>query len=108
MIDIDEREAKRVGAMIDRVKRAGLTEESDVFLNTYWAWLRIAQAYVAARPYITGPTGHVDAVMDHWPKLVPGTPQRDDAAVLQDALDDEECHRQEDRRLRREAGEEFI
>ena len=82
MIDIDTNGVEKVEAMIGNVRAAGLTDEADLFHTTYWAWLRMAQSYVCARPYIQGATGHIDSVMDHWPKLIPGSPLRDDAARM--------------------------
>lgn len=106
---------EEVGEMIDRVRQAGLTREADVFSKSYWAWLRLTEAYVNAHPYVRNPESPsmtpisalsvVDFTFSHWAELVPGSPRIDDEAVLEAARRDEAWHREEDRRMRRAAGE---
>jgi hypothetical protein len=105
-----------VEALIETVKEAGLTDAANLFSNVYWAWLRTVSAYRAALPYVERPEEpsmtpfsalHVTTfTIEHWGSLIPGTPTIDNEAVRDEAAADEEWHRQEDRRLRRESGEE--
>lgn len=116
-IDIDYEATKRVTGLIEQVKDAGLTDAAEVFSNAYWAWLRVTSAYVAAHPYVRNPEPGmtpisaltvVDHTIEHWSALVPASPRIDDQAVLNEAAIDEAWHREEDRRMRREAGEDII
>jgi len=114
--EIDEGGADRVHALIKQVRAAGLEEAAKVFETTYWGWLRFVGAYVCGHPYVSKPEPgmtplsalHVaDYTLNHWAPQIPGSPQLDDKAVLQDAADDEAWHREEDRRMRRAAGEDI-
>lgn len=114
---IDEAGTKTVGALIDQVRAAGLTEAADAFSNAYWGWLRITSAYVNAHPYVRNPEKPymtpisaltvVDYTMNHWAPLIPGSPMLDDDRVMKNADDDDRWHREEDRRMRRAAGEDI-
>lgn len=115
--DIDYEATKAVDALIDEVKAAGFVVAADTFETVYWAWLRLTSAYVAAHPYVAAPEppnmtpisalSVTDFTFRHWAPLIPGTPALDDAAVLRESEADEEWHRQEDWRMRREAGEDL-
>jgi hypothetical protein len=117
-IDIDESGTKKVGELIERVRSAGLNEAADVFSNSYWGWLRLTSAYVNAHPYVASPEppnmtpisalSVTDFTLRHWAPQIPGSPQLDDKAVLEAAASDEEWHRQEDRRMRIDAGEDIL
>ena len=105
-----------VTSMIERVKAAGLSEEASAFETTYWGWLRLTSAYVHGHPYVAKPEDGmtpisalhvVDYTLNHWGPQIPGTPKLDDEAVLNEAAADEAWHREEDRRMRRAAGEEI-
>ena len=114
---IDEAGLLRVTAMIEATKASGLTAEAEMFRTVYWGWLRITQAYVCAHPYVEKPEPGgmtpisaltvVDSTFKHWGELIPGTPGLDDERVRREADDDEAWHRAEDRRMRRDAGEEI-
>ena len=116
MIDIDYEAAKAIDAQVEAVRKAGLGEAADMFSTVYWAWLRTMSAYVAGHPYVGAPEDgmtplsalHVtDTTIAHWAPKIPGTPMIDDQAVLDDAAADAAWHREEDRRMRRAAGEEI-
>lgn len=103
-----------VGALIEQVRAAGLTEAAEMFETSYWAWLKVIQAYRCAAPYVEKPDpGHppysalsvVEYTIRHWGRLIPGTPSLDNEEVRKEAAIDEAWHREEDRRMRREAGE---
>lgn len=114
---LDGQGIKRVQAHIEAVRAAGLTDAAEVFENTYWGWIRVTQAYVFAHPYVANPEPPsmtpisaltvVDYSLRHWSGLIPGSPTLDDEAVLHEAAVDEAWHREEDRRMRREAGEDI-
>lgn len=85
-----------------------------MFSTVYWGWYRLAQAYVSAHPYVANPEPGmtpisaltiVDFTYNHWSSLIPGSPKLDDEKVLREAAQDEAWHREEDRRMRRAAGE---
>ncbi len=112
--EIDEKGMKLVEAHIAAVRKAGLTEAADMFSTVYWGWLRFTEAYVFGIPYVEQPEGkmtpyqglHVaNFTLNHWGPKIPGTPKIDNAAVRRAADADEAWHREEDRRMRREAGE---
>jgi len=114
--DIDEEGTKVVEGHIERVRATGLTEAADMFATLYWAWLRFTESYVLGIPYVEKPEDkmtpyqglHVaNGTLNHWGPQIPGTPKIDNEAVRWDAAVDEEWHRQEDRRMRREAGEDI-
>lgn len=106
-----------VTCMVERLKAAGLTAEAEMFETVYWGWLRVTSAYVHAHPYVAKPESPTmtpisalsvtDYTLNHWGPQIPGTPKLDDAAVLEEAAADEAWHREEDRRMRREVGEEI-
>lgn len=111
---LDAAKLDEVNAMIERVRAAGLSEEADVFGNSYWGWIRMSEAYKYAHPYVANPEPGmtpasaltvVNYTQKHWSELIPGSPNLDDEAVLREAAIDEAWHREEDRRLRRDAGE---
>ncbi len=114
--DLDEVGLERVTGMVDAVRAAGLTTEAEMFDTLAWAWWRLTSAYVNAHPYVERPEPGgmtptsalhvVDVVMRHWGQLVPGTPKLDDERVRREAAADEAWHHEEDRRMRRDAGEE--
>ena len=114
---IDEAGMWAVDALIVQVRSAGLAEAAEVFSNVYWGWLRLTEAYVNAHPYVRNPEAPTitpisalsvtDFTLNHWAKLIPGSPQLNDEAVLSEAARDEEWHRQEDRRMRIDAGEDI-
>lgn len=116
--DIDYESTKTVGAMVDQVRAAGLLEAANTFETVYWAWLRTVSAYVLAHPYVEKPEAPtmtpisalsvVDSTLKHWSPLVPGTPMVNDEAVRVAADDDEAWHREEDRRMRRDAGDDVF
>ena len=102
--------------MIARVREAGLEQEAEVFSKSYWAWLRMTEAYVNAHPYVAKPEKGmtpisaltiVDFTFNHWAELVPGSPKLNDEKVLDDAARDEAWHHAEDLRMRREAGDDI-
>lgn len=112
--EIDDKGLKVVEGHIAAVRAAGLTEAAEMFSNVYWGWLRLTHAYVLGIPYVEKPEGKmtpyqglhvVNFTFKHWGPLIPGTPKMDNDAVRQAAKDDDEWHRQEDRAMRREAGE---
>jgi hypothetical protein len=112
--EIDDEGLKVVEAHIAAVRAAGLTEAADLFETIYWGWLRFTEAYVNGIPYVEKPEGNMkpyqglhvtNFTFKHWGPLIPGTPKMDNEAVRQAAADDDEWHRQEDRAMRREAGE---
>lgn len=113
--EIDESGTEKVAALIEQVKAAGLSDAATMFETVYWGWLRFTQAYVFGLPYVEKPEAggmtpysalHVTSeTLGYWAPKIPGTPQIDNEAVRWDAECDEEWHRQEDRRMRREAGE---
>lgn len=112
VFEIDEDGAKRVDNMIETVKSAGLTEAAEMFSNVYAAWIKTTQAYVFGHPYLNknglspfAAMHVVDTTFAYRADKIPGTPKLDDEGVLRDAADEEEWHRQEDRMMRREAGE---
>ncbi|BCH33167.1 hypothetical protein MesoLjLc_50970 [Mesorhizobium sp. L-8-10] len=115
MSDIDYKAAETVESMIDQVRAAGLEEAAAMFSTVYWGWLRLTSAYVNAHPYVANPEkpsmtpisalSVTDFTFRHWAPQIPGTPPLDDEAVLAAAARDEAWHREEDRRMRREAGE---
>lgn len=115
--NIDDAGVNRVNALVDKVRAAGLSEAADVFSNVYWGWLRLTSAYVNAHPYVRNPEAPTmtpisalsvtDFTLNHWASLIPGSPQLDDEAVIRAAEADEEWHRQEDWRMRRESGEDI-
>lgn len=116
-VEIDYGAAQKVDLMVERIRSAGFASEAEVFSNVYWAWLRVTSAYSQAHPYVRRPEpgmtpasalSVVDYTLRHWGPIIPGTPVIDDKQVLEAAADDEAWHREEDRRMRREAGEEFI
>lgn len=113
-IGIDHAAIDKVEALIEGVRAAGLSEAAEMFSTVYWGWLRLTEAYTYAHPYVAKPEPGMtpisalsvaDYSFNHWAALIPGTAKLDDAAVLHDAAVDEEWHRQEDRRMRRAAGE---
>lgn len=113
-IGIDEEGAKSVDALIEKVRGAGLTDAAEMFSTVYYAWLRTVEAYSYAIPYVEKPEGsmtpysalHVTTTtIGFWGPKIPGTPKIDNEAVRWDAECDAEWHRQEDRRMRRAAGE---
>ena len=75
----------RVSAMVDAVRGAGLATRLICSRTVYWGWLRIAQAYVCAHPYVAKPElptmtpmsalTVVDSSFRHWGEQIPGTPQ---------------------------------
>lgn len=112
--DIDEAGTKIVESHIAAVRSAGLHHAADMFSTIYWGWLRFTQAYVLGIPYVEKPEGNMrayqglhvaNATLNHWGPKIPGTPKIDNEAVRYAAAVDEEWHRQEDRRMRRDAGE---
>lgn len=112
--EIDEVGAAKVETMIESVRSAGLTEAADLFSTVYFAWLHAIHSYVLGHPYVEQPDEGmtpimglhvVDYTLRHWGPKIPGTPALDDDAVRRAADADEEWHRQEDRRMRRDAGE---
>ncbi len=112
--DIDEKGVALVEAQIAAVRAAGLADAAKMFETIYWGWLRFAHAYVLGLPYVEKPEGtmtpysalHVATfTFKHWAPQIPGTPKIDNDAVRKAAADDEEWHRQEDRAMRRAAGE---
>ena len=115
--ELDEADVLRVTAMIDAIQDAGLTTEAEMFSDVYWGWLRIAQAYVCAHPYVEKPElggmtpisalGVVDSGFGFWSAKIPGTPRLNDARIRREAVADDLWHRAEDRRMRIEAGEEL-
>lgn len=114
MTEIDQEAAKKVEALIESVRAAGLAEAAEMFGNVYFAWLRTIHSYVLGHPYVAKPEQGmtpimglhvVDYTLGIWGPQIPGTPSIDDAAVLREAAADEEWHRQEDRRMRRAFGE---
>jgi hypothetical protein len=116
--EIDEAGMLAVEAHIAQVRAAGLMDAADIFSNAYWGWLRLTSAYVNAHPYVRNPEAPMmtpisalsvtDFTLNHWAPLIPGSPQLNDEAVLLEARRDEEWHRQEDRRMRIEAGEDIL
>lgn len=116
--DINYEAAKAVDGLIDRVRAAGLGDAAEAFSNVYWGWLRLTSAYVNAHPYVANPEpptmtpisalSVTDYTFRHWAAIIPGSPQLDDEAVLREADRDEEWHRQEDRRMRIDAGEDIL
>lgn len=114
MSEINGEDIDRVNAMIERVRDAGLEEEATVFANSYWGWIRISESYRCAHPYVSKPDigmtpisalTVVDYTFSHWASLIPGSAKLDDAAVRNEADLDEFWHKEEDKRMRREAGE---
>lgn len=114
--EIDEAGAESVNKQIEAVRAAGLEDEAHQFETLYWGWLRLTEAYVNGHPYVSKPEKgmtplsalHVtDFTFRHWAPQIPGTPMLNDEAVLKEAADDEAWHREEDRRMRREYGEEI-
>lgn len=114
--DIDEAGANQVAGLIEQVRKAGLEDAAKMFETIYWGWLRTVSAYVVGHPYVAKPEegmtpisalGVVDFTLAHWALQIPGSPQLDDKGVLDDAAVDEAWHREEDRRMRRAAGEEI-
>lgn len=113
--EIDEAGVAKVTALVEAVRSAGLTEAAEMFSTVYWAWLRVIGAYVNAHPYVAQPEepnmtpisalSVTDYTINHWSPQIPGTPKLDDKAVLEAAAADEAWHREEDRRMRRDAGE---
>jgi len=116
--EIDDTGVNRVNALVDQVLAAGLTEAAEMFSNAYWGWLRLTSAYVNAHPYVANPEPPLmtpisalsvtDYTLNHWASVIPGSPQLDDEAVIREAEADEEWHRQEDRRMRIDAGEDIL
>jgi hypothetical protein len=116
--EIDDAGVNHVKALIDQVYAAGLGEAADTFSDCYWGWLRLTSAYVNAHPYVAKPEGPTmtpisaltvtDHTLNHWAPLIPGSPQLNDEGVMRDAEADEEWHRQEDRRMRIDAGEDIL
>ncbi len=114
-IGIDEAGIKKVEVLVDSVRATGLTEAAEMFSTVYWAWLRLTESYTFAIPYVEKPEpGGMtpysaltvpNFTLNHWGPQIPGTPSIDNDAVRKDAAVDEEWHRQEDRRMRRAAGE---
>ena len=114
---LDQAGVERVTEMIDAVRATGLVNEAEMFSTVCGAWWRIASAYVNAHPYVERPEPGgmtpfsaltiVDFTFRHWCGLVPGTPKLDDERVRREADDDEAWHREEDRRMRRAAGEDI-
>ena len=113
---IDRDEAKRVDAIVQQVRDAGLTEAADLFSTTYWGWLRLTSAYVLGHPYVSQPDPGmtplsalhvVDYTFKRWAPQIPGTPMLDDDRVREAADDDEAWHRAEARRMRIAAGDDF-
>ncbi|MEZ2410491.1 hypothetical protein AB6806_27220 [Bosea sp. RCC_152_1] len=115
--EIDEAGVKAVTAMIERIRAKGFSLEARMFETVYWGWLRVTSAYVHGHPYVAKPEAPTmtpisalsvtDYTLNHWGPQIPGTPILDDAAVLNEAAADEAWHREEDRRMRREAGEDI-
>ncbi|HEY8947994.1 MAG TPA: hypothetical protein VIM56_03820 [Rhizomicrobium sp.] len=114
-LGINDEAAKEVIARIDAVAAAGLADEAKLFETIYSAWLRLTDAYVNAHPYVGKPERSMtpisalsvtDFTLRHWAEKIPGTPKLDDEAVLREAAEDEAWHREEDRRMRRDAGDD--
>lgn len=115
--DLDEVGLARVTAMINTIRAAGLTSEAEMFSIVYWGWLNIARAYVCAHPYVANPEspsmtpisalGVVDSSFEFWGEQIPGTPKLDDDRVRRETDADEAWHHEEERRMRRDAGEEI-
>ena len=115
--DIDACGLAVVEALIANVRAAGLEDAAEMFRTTYWAWLRLTQCYVCAHPYVERPEPGgmtpisaltvTDGCFRHWAPLIPGTPLLDDERVRREAYADEAWHHEEDRRMRREAGEDI-
>lgn len=114
--DIDETGLETVKTLIGKVRAAGLEDAAKMFETVYWGWLRTTEAYVLGHPYVARPEVGglpspisalhvVDFTLRHWGPQIPGTPELDDAGVLDDDAADAAWHREEDRRMRREAGE---
>lgn len=112
--EIDDNGLKIVEGQIEAVRAAGLTEAADVFETVYWGWLRFTEAYVNGIPYVEKPEENMkpyqglhvaNFTLNHWGPQIPGTPKIDNEAVRNEAAADDEWHRQEDRAMRREAGE---
>lgn len=116
MTDQLEAEMKRVEEMIERVRNAGLAEEAEVFSNAYWGFVRTIGAYRHALPYVNDPAptgcGNAEGVLhvttytvNFWQPKIPGCEPIDNEAVRREDRADEEWHRREDYRMRRDAGE---
>ncbi|WP_306049304.1 hypothetical protein [Oceaniradius stylonematis] len=116
MLQLDAKQIEVATAMIERVRSAGMPHEAEVFANAYWGWIRMAEAYQAAHPYVAKPEPGmtpisaltvVDYTFNHWADLIPGSPKLDDQAVLEDAARDALWHQREDRRMRIAAGDDI-
>lgn len=116
MSDLNDSEVAKVTALIEQVRGAGLTEAASMFETVYWAWLRTTSAYRYAHAVVDDRSEcasgkgamHVTTyTIGHWGPLIPGTPAVDDEAVREEYAADAAWHREEDRRMRRDAGEEI-
>lgn len=121
MSAIDEAGMRKVQALIEKVKGAGLTEAGEMFSTVYWGWLRTMEAYRYGLPYVVDADAakaegirspasalHItNVIIAHWAPLIPGTPKIDNDAVLEEARDDAAWHQNEDYRMHREAGDDI-
>ncbi len=108
-----------IEAMVERVRQAGLPAEADMLSTVYWAWFRTVSAYRHALPYVNDPgaqgIAHAEGMLNvvtytinYWGPQIPETPAIDNDAVRREDAADEAWHRAEDRRMRRDAGEDII